>query len=75
MKDKLTAAGIAFGAINSVADVLEHPALRQVPVETPVGTIDVVAPPAQFVGADMSFGPVPSLGQHGDAIRAEFSES
>ena len=74
VKDKLTAAGIAFGAINSVADVLEHPALRQVPVETPVGTIDVVAPPAQFVGADMSFGPVPSLGQHSDAIRAEFSE-
>jgi len=54
--------------------VLEHPALRQVPVETPVGTIDVVAPPAQFVGADTSFGPVPSLGQHSDAIRAEFSE-
>lgn len=73
VRGKLTAAGIAFGSINSVADVLEHPALQRVPVETQVGTIDVVAPPARFVGTDTSFGLVPALGQHSEAIRAEFS--
>jgi len=73
VKEKLKAAGIAFGAINSVADVLAHPALRRVPVETPVGTIETVAPPAKFVGTDDTFGPVPRLGEHSEAIRAEFA--
>jgi crotonobetainyl-CoA:carnitine CoA-transferase CaiB-like acyl-CoA transferase len=73
VKEKLKAAGIAFGAINSVADVLAHPALRRVPVETPVGTIETVAPPASFTGMDNTFRPVPRLGEHSEAIRAEFS--
>ncbi|UUX51201.1 CoA transferase [Nisaea acidiphila] len=72
VREMLSAAGIAFGAINSVADVLEHPALRRVPIETPVGTIETVAPPASFAGADQSFGPVPRLGEHSAAIRSEF---
>ena len=72
-REKLTAGGIAFGAINSVADVLSHPALRLAQLETPVGVIETVAPPARFAGRDISFGPVPSLGQHSEAIRTEFS--
>lgn len=73
VREKLAAAGIAFGAVNSVSDVLAHPALRRVPVETPAGLIETVAPPAHFVGAEESFGPVPALGQHSESIRAEFS--
>lgn len=69
----LQAAGIAFGAVNSPADLSAHPQLRRVTVETPGGPVDLVAPPVEERGHAPVLGAVPALDQHGAALRAEFA--
>ncbi|MBL6600802.1 MAG: CoA transferase [Alphaproteobacteria bacterium] len=69
----LKKAQIAFGAVNSIADVSKHPALRKIPTDTPAGRIEVMAPPAHFVGEEIEALSVPTIGQHSEALRAEFS--
>ncbi|RLA48787.1 MAG: CoA transferase [Gammaproteobacteria bacterium] len=72
----LKAGKVAFGSLNSVADLSRHPQLRRMEVETPAGPVQLVCPPALAVGeaADEAtrFGRVPTLGEHSDAIRNEF---
>ena len=68
----LTKAGTAFGFVNDVAAFSKHPALRRVVLETPNGPVPVAAPPALFSDGLRELGPVPALGQHSAAIRAEF---
>jgi itaconate CoA-transferase len=72
--DRLTTAQTAYGNVNSVNDLIEHPQLRT--RRMPVGhrTIDVPASPwrTDWDGAD--FPQAPHLDQHGDALRAEFAE-
>ena len=71
---RLRAAGTAYGFVNGVADLATHPALRRVSVDTPNGRASVIAPPAIRDGiAAPELGPVPAIGQHTDAIRAEFA--
>jgi crotonobetainyl-CoA:carnitine CoA-transferase CaiB-like acyl-CoA transferase len=70
---KLDAARIAYGAVNSVADFARHPQLERTSVETEAGTIDQVAPPVRFAGEPAALGAVPALGEHSEAIRAEFA--
>lgn len=70
---RLKAAMVAFGALNSVADLTRHPQLRRVTVETPAGPVIMPAPPVRHLNNKSTPGPVPQLGQHTDAIRAEFS--
>ncbi len=75
LKENLRAAGIAFGAVNQVADLAAHPQLRRAPVETPSGTLDVVAPPARVAGQEIaSLSPVPALDEQGAALRREFGK-
>jgi itaconate CoA-transferase len=69
---KLEAAAIAFARVNEVADVLKHPHLRRVSVETPSGSILLPAPAARVDGAASEFEAVPALGAHTDAVRREF---
>jgi crotonobetainyl-CoA:carnitine CoA-transferase CaiB-like acyl-CoA transferase len=70
----LKQAGIAFGALNSVADFSKHPQLRRVAVETPAGEAQVVAPPVRVAGENFpAVPPVPAIGAHSDAIVQEFS--
>ena len=65
---------VAFGSLNSVEDLSEHPQLRRVQVNTPSGAVQLVCPPALCVGEDaMQLGQVPALGEHSDAIRDEFA--
>lgn len=71
--ERLHAAQIAFGEINDVAGLSQHPALRRVEVGTPTGPVTLVAPPAHIDGDAPALGPVPALGAHSAAIRAEFS--
>lgn len=71
--DRLSAAGIAFGRLNSIADFSAHSDLRRVTVGTPSGPVDLPAPPARVSGVIEELGEVPAVGQHTDAIRAEFS--
>ena len=68
----LQAAGIAFSRLNEVSDLARHPQLRRVSVATASGAVDLVAPPAQFAGDSGALGPVPALGEHTAAVRAEF---
>ena len=55
-------------------DVLaEHPQLRTTTGMTENGPVEFIASPMRFDGKSQEFGPVPSLNQQGDAIRAEFA--
>ena len=71
---RLRAAGIAYGAINGVAELSRHPQLRRVGIDTPSGRLDVVAPPARVAGTAPGFGAVPALDRQGAALREEFAE-
>jgi len=70
---RLEAAEIAFARVNEVADVLGHPHLRRMDVDSPGGPIALPKPPARWMGAsEPGFGPLPALGEHTDAVRREF---
>lgn len=80
---RLADAGIAYGALNNVADFSAHPQLRRMTIETQEGPVEVVAPPVRTSHdavsdtAPASFphkARVPALGEHTAAIRTEFSE-
>jgi itaconate CoA-transferase len=73
LADKLKAAQIAFGRVNTVAQFSKHPQLRRVTIGTPNGEVALPAPPAQFVDAARELGMVPEIGQHSEAIRREFA--
>jgi formyl-CoA transferase len=72
---KLSSADIAFGLVNDPAGLSRHPNLRRVTIGTPGGDVSLPAPAAQHHGAPRSFGTVPALGEHTEAIRAEFLPS
>jgi crotonobetainyl-CoA:carnitine CoA-transferase CaiB-like acyl-CoA transferase len=72
---RLQTARIAFGALNSVADFSGHPQLRRVSLGTGSGSVEVVAPPVIFSDLEYRPGAVPSLGEHSERIRLEFSSS
>ncbi|PZW38926.1 crotonobetainyl-CoA:carnitine CoA-transferase CaiB-like acyl-CoA transferase [Humitalea rosea] len=70
---KLRAADIAFGFVNDMAGLASHPALRRVEVATPGGPVALAAPPAVLSDGVRPLGPVPGLGEHTAAVRAEFT--
>jgi crotonobetainyl-CoA:carnitine CoA-transferase CaiB-like acyl-CoA transferase len=66
---------IAYGTVSSVGDLISHPAATALAVETPSGLVEVLAPPAIVDGERVHLRPIPALGQHDDALRAEFGPS
>lgn len=70
--ERLRRARVAFGSLNSVADLSVHRQLRRVEIDTPSGPVASVAPPVRWRGEDSVFGPVPTVDQHGAALRKEF---
>jgi itaconate CoA-transferase len=68
--ERLKAADIAFGNLNTVEDFSRHPHLRRMATLVEGGAVAVPAPPA-LVDADAA-ARVPRLGEHGAAIRREF---
>jgi len=70
----LDRAHIASARLNTMADLLSHPQLaardRWRQVETPVGPIRALRSAVEPVG-EVPLHPVPSLGQHTDAVLAE----
>ena len=70
---KLEHAGIAYGRLSSLDDLERHPQLRLMPVVTPKGPIELLAPGALVDGTPLAPGSVPALDAHGAAIRAEFA--
>ncbi|MCY4231932.1 MAG: CaiB/BaiF CoA-transferase family protein [Alphaproteobacteria bacterium] len=73
LRARLAAADVAFGSVNTVADLSEHPALRCVEIDTPGGPVSHVAPAVYFDGEPREYGPVPEVNEHGALIREEFS--
>ena len=74
-RSRLLAANTAFGFVNDVPALAAHPALRRIVVETQCGPARIVCPPVSAAGETMSLGPVPSIGEHTDVIRADFARS
>ena len=70
---RLRQANIAYGFINEIADLTDHPALSRTDLETECGPISIVAPPLKVEGEMQRVGNVPKLGSASKAIRAEFS--
>lgn len=68
---RLEAANIAFASLNTIADLSRHPQLRRNTISTPSGPVELVSSPATHIPKD--YGPVPSVGEHSEAIRNEFS--
>ena len=71
--ERLRAANVAFGFVNDVAGLARHVALRRVRVQAPGGAADIVAPPVVWSDGGPALGPVPAVGEHSAAIRAEFA--
>jgi len=71
--ERLKAADIAFGNLNTVEDFSRHPQLRRLTTEVAGGAVMVPAPAGHGDGPGAA-ARVPRLGEHGDAIRREFAE-
>ncbi|MEO1266199.1 MAG: CoA transferase, partial [Pseudomonadota bacterium] len=70
---RLDAADLAYGLLNDVAGVLEHPCLVTTEVTLAERTAEMPARPVRFDGARAPAGRrVPALGAHTDAVRREF---
>jgi len=61
---RLIEADIAFAEINTLDDMLRHPHLRRVTVETEAGPVSYPAPAPIFDGERRELGAVPKLGEH-----------
>jgi crotonobetainyl-CoA:carnitine CoA-transferase CaiB-like acyl-CoA transferase len=72
VRRRLIDAKIAFGAVNTIEDVVNHPALNKIQVDTPQGRIDVMAPPSTVKGEAVDILSVPEIGQNNELIRLEF---
>jgi crotonobetainyl-CoA:carnitine CoA-transferase CaiB-like acyl-CoA transferase len=72
MIDRLTDAQTAYGSVNSLADLIEHPQLRT--RRMPVGTRQVEVPANPWISEwdHDRFAPAPRVDEQGAAIRSEF---
>jgi crotonobetainyl-CoA:carnitine CoA-transferase CaiB-like acyl-CoA transferase len=69
----LTRAGIACGRLSEMEDLVAHPQVRLVTVDSPTGPVEMLAPGARECGVQAPrLGPVPGLGEHTEALRREF---
>jgi itaconate CoA-transferase len=72
---RLESAEIAFARRNSIDAFVKHPQLierdRWRSVDSPGGPLRAVAPPANLSDVEPVMGPIPSLGQHSEAILEE----
>ena len=69
----LDAARIAYGTVSTMADLIDHPAATALPVPTPNGPIEVLAPPVLVDGKRVPMRAPPGLGEHDEALRREFA--
>jgi itaconate CoA-transferase len=60
--DRLDKADIAYGEVNTSADLSNHPHLRRIEVETPNGTVAMPAPAQIVIGEQRSYNAVPAIG-------------
>ena len=76
---RLEAARLPYGKVNSVAEVLSHPQMiaRQMiqEIDSPVGRVPVMATPLHLSDSPQRLDPVPALGGDNDAILRELGYS
>jgi crotonobetainyl-CoA:carnitine CoA-transferase CaiB-like acyl-CoA transferase len=72
LQQALDIAQIAYGQVREVADLVTHPALRTWPMSVKGQTLEMVAPAARSPWDAGQFRPAPDLGEHSQALRAEF---
>jgi formyl-CoA transferase len=72
---RLEDADIAFGEVNTMADLTVHPHLRRIEVDTPKGVVTYSAPAAIFVDQPRRYGPVPAIGEHAESPRVGLRKS
>jgi itaconate CoA-transferase len=72
----LDEAGIASARLRTPAEFAAHPQLagRWREVDTPAGPVRALLPPVTRPGREAAMGAVPALGQHTDAVLAEFGD-
>ncbi|HZY20167.1 MAG TPA: CaiB/BaiF CoA-transferase family protein [Ramlibacter sp.] len=62
--ERLERAQIAYGAINSVQDLIRHPQLRTRPMDVHGQPAELPAPPFRTEWEDARFRPAPAIGEH-----------
>lgn len=76
MLEELQKAGIANAKVNDMAGLWAHPQLkardRWAEVDTPNGKIPALKPAGASEGLEVRMDPIPSVGQHQEAILKEF---
>ncbi|MDF3060603.1 MAG: hypothetical protein K0S06_712 [Microvirga sp.] len=70
--ERLEEARVAYGRVSTLEDLKAHPQNRVVEVKTPAGPVKLLAPGMIFDGVLPELGRVPGLGEHTEAIHAEF---
>ena len=71
--DRLTSAQTAFGNVNSVHDLIEHPQLRTRRMTVRGRAVEVPASPWRTAWEREGYAPAPRIDEHGASIRAEFA--
>jgi itaconate CoA-transferase len=75
--ERLDEVGIANARLRTMAEFAEHPQLearnRWRDVDSPAGPLRSLLPPVTVPGREPAMGAIPAVGQHTDAIRAEFA--
>ncbi|MCO5073123.1 MAG: CoA transferase [Rhizobiaceae bacterium] len=73
MIELLDRSRIAYGRVSTMAELQSHRSLATTDVQTPAGPVALIAPTAIVDGKRPELGRVPSIGEHSEAIRAEFA--
>jgi itaconate CoA-transferase len=68
----LDEADMAFGLINGIDGLINHPQLKTITYATHEGEVSVIAPASAVVGDKPAYRAVPATGQHSAALRKEF---
>lgn len=72
--NKLRESGIAYGSVNSVADLAEHPALRRKQMMVNGEIAALVASAVVTDTDDEVYAPIPTLGEHTEKVKQEFGK-
>jgi crotonobetainyl-CoA:carnitine CoA-transferase CaiB-like acyl-CoA transferase len=76
--ERLERAGLAWGRVNDLFAVINHPQLearrRWATVQTPNGSFEALRPPVDIEGIDVAMSDVPRLGQHTQVVLDWLSE-
>jgi crotonobetainyl-CoA:carnitine CoA-transferase CaiB-like acyl-CoA transferase len=76
VSELLEQVGIANARMRTMAEFGEHPQLearvRWRDVDSPVGPVRSMLPPVTVAGREAAMLPIPAVGQHSEALRAEF---